>query len=254
MRIFIALVACLIIYLSLRLLYRKDPAKFSRGFLYVLIGSIIAGVVILAASGRLHWMFAFFAGLLPFLGRLSGLLRFLPLVRMFQAHRSRKQGGSSASGSGRGSGGGSSTVQSHYFRMTLDHRTGEMSGAVLAGKYSGSELAQLAVEQLREVMVETAADSDSRALLIAYLQRRFGPDWQTQFSVSSADNNRHYGHDGEMTRNEAAEILGVEESASKAQVIKAHRSLMQKFHPDRGGSDYLAAKINRAKEILLGGQ
>ena len=55
-----------------------------------------------------------------------------------------------------------------------------------------------------------------------------------------------------MGRKEAAEVLGVAPDASKQEVVKAHRRLMQRLHPDRGGSDFLAAKVNQAKEVMLG--
>lgn len=60
--------------------------------------------------------------------------------------------------------------------------------------------------------------------------------------------------DGPMTREQALEILGLKEGASRDEIIEAHRRLMKKNHPDQGGSDYLARTLNQAKDILLKGR
>ena len=56
---------------------------------------------------------------------------------------------------------------------------------------------------------------------------------------------------GGMDREQAYSILGIKPGASKQEIIDAHRKLMQKMHPDRGGSNYLAGQINKAKKTLL---
>ena len=57
-----------------------------------------------------------------------------------------------------------------------------------------------------------------------------------------------------MSREEARAILGLDEDAGPADIVAAHRRLMQRNHPDRGGSDYLASRINAARDVLLRGR
>jgi len=90
-------------------------------------------------------------------------------------------------------------------------------------------------------------DSDSAQLLAGYLEQRF-PGAQGQEDRGEA---HAPGSTSELTRSEALAVLGLGEDASQEDIVAAHRTLIQKLHPDRGGNDYLAAKINEAKDFLL---
>jgi hypothetical protein len=133
--------------------------------------------------------------------------------------------------------------------MTLAHDTGAMAGQVLAGRFAGVALDALSQEQLFELLNDFAGEDDeSAALLRAYLDRSYGTDWR---EAPRGDRNPE-GLSGEMTRSDAYAILGLEEGANTEQIIAAHGRLIQRLHPDRGGSTFLAAKINQARDLLLG--
>ena len=129
--------------------------------------------------------------------------------------------------------------------MVLFHDTGMMDGTILEGQFKDTKLSQLELVRLKELLREIGNDADSSNLLTAYLDRehkawRSGEE-STEPS-SSSDN---------MSESQAIDILGLEDDATKEDVIQAHRRMMQKVHPDRGGSTYLATKINAAKEMLI---
>jgi hypothetical protein len=142
-----------------------------------------------------------------------------------------------------------SRVRSAFLEMELDHDTGAMRGRILAGKHEGASLDALDAATLTGFLPDI--DEESRALLMAYLDRR-EPSWREHAQGDAATGGgRSAWSAGKMTEEEAYQILGVQPGASAEDIGRAHRSLMKKLHPDQGGSTYLAARVNEAKEVLL---
>ncbi|WP_424814081.1 hypothetical protein [Roseococcus sp. YIM B11640] len=141
---------------------------------------------------------------------------------------------------------GTSDVETATLAMRLDHETGIMSGTVTRGRFAGRELATLHLPELLELLEDCRqADPDSVPLLEAWLDRA-QPEWREEAPPPPASPG------GPMTRAEALEVLGLHEGATEADIRAAHRRLMQAAHPDRGGSEWLAARINAARDVLTG--
>jgi hypothetical protein len=145
------------------------------------------------------------------------------------------------------SSGKTSRVRTAYFEMELDHDSGTMNGRIVAGAHQGATLESLDVKTLVGMLNEI--DEESRALLVAYLDRR-DAGW-SEHAQGDAAAGRPTASSGKMSEQEAYQILGLQAGASADAIGHAHRTLMKKFHPDQGGSTYLAARINEAKETLL---
>lgn len=138
-------------------------------------------------------------------------------------------------------------IRTELLEMRLDRATGEVEGAVRQGRFAGRDLAELRRGELLELLAEAdRTDPQSTSLLEAYLDRRF-PDWREAREEGPAA----AGGAG-MDEQQALEILGLEKGAGPDEIKEAHRRLMTKVHPDSGGSNFLAAQINLAKDRLLG--
>lgn len=226
----ILVVVLIILLLAGRWLTRTSPTKISaaiRKLALALIALILIGLVV---TGRLHWLVALIGGLIPFAQRIAQIMRAAKWL-----HHKTAQPKPNAT----------STIETRYLRMTLDHDSSELSGLVLEGQFKGKRLNELTIEELVMLLgICRVEDAQSADLLETYLQRIYGEDWQkTQQQTHVPSSN--------MTRDEALAILGVTEQVTDTEIRDAHRRLMQKLHPDRGGSDYLAAQINKAKAVLL---
>ncbi len=228
---------------------------------YLLLGVALLFVVLLAARWFItadpktlvlvvKWIGGALAALavlyLVFSGRAAHifwLVIFLPfLFRAFRGFRGL--------GRTRPSAGQTSDVETDYLRMVLDHDSGEMSGTVLKGAFAGRELGGMTLDELLALFEECLRFEDKAAQVIeAYLDRSAHSGWR---EAMDARQGGGAAGSAQMTPDEARDVLGVGAGATPDEIKTAHRRLMQQNHPDHGGSTYLAAKINQAKDVLLG--
>ncbi|WP_428035870.1 DnaJ domain-containing protein [Amphritea sp.] len=214
----------------------KSPADRRKANRMLLLGACACALFYLMVTGKLNWIGALLALSLPFARH---LLPLLPLIgKLFRHYQNKPQDS-----------GNSSEVNSRILKMSLDHDTGSLEGEVLEGPLQGRQLATLSESEFIGLLNYCRkTDIQSARLLETYLDKRFGDSWRKD---DQADAETENATDAVSDRHRAFQILGLEPGASKEQIIEAHRRLMQKLHPDHGGSDYLAAEINQAKDLLL---
>ncbi len=211
-----------------------DPKKVAKAARWGVIVAAVLAAVVLVFAGRY-----LLALMLPFL--IPFLMRSRVMWRRAKAAAGPRPGQTSE-------------VTTRFLRMVLNHDSGEMTGEVLEGAFAGRRLDDLDEAELVALWRECrAADGQSAAVLESYLDRALGEAWRAAAGAGPAGDGAGPGASGEtMSKEDALEILGLEPGACSDEIREAHRRLMQKVHPDLGGSNYLAAKINRAKELLLG--
>lgn len=231
-----------------------DVTRMVKRAAVVLVLLVIIG---LAATGRLGWAFAGLAAMVPWAGR---ILRLFLLGRVLR--RSGLFGGPSGfstpgggfgfgmPGGGSGRGPGTSDVTTEHLRMTLHHETGQMTGTVLTGPFATRDLDDLEPEERMDLWRQVQTDPDSLRLYETWLDRT-DPDWREQ-AGGAAGGGAAGGGSEVMTRAEALSILGLSDGAGKDEIKAAYRRLMAQNHPDKGGSSWMAAKINEAKRVLIG--
>lgn len=154
-------------------------------------------------------------------------------------------------GTSRKSPGQKSQVRTEALDMELDHDSGRMEGRCLKGKFAGRTLSSLSDDELTLMLEELRVSDPQGALLVeAYLDRRSqdGRDRRSDEVPRAAPRGPARSR---LSVEEAYALLGLSSGASEEEVRAAHRKLMMKLHPDQGGSNYLAARINEAKDVLL---
>jgi hypothetical protein len=230
----LALVVLAVGALGIAWLLRANPSSLARGMRMVLL---VLGAV--AAGAMLIFGIRFLPSLLPELLGLAGLVITGLIAR---ALRNRPSGGFSSPGTGR-----RTEVRTTFLQAWIDHGTGDVGGTVLTGRFAGRTLDRLSDSELLDLHEECRNDADSLRVMEAYLDRRLNVDWRT------ARQPPPRGPRSDMTRAEALAVLGLAEGASEEEIKAAHRRLIRRTHPDAGGTADLAARINRAKDVLVGG-
>ncbi|MHA6642227.1 J domain-containing protein [Mesorhizobium sp. A623] len=227
MGVLIALVALLLVLLGAVMLFlRTDPAKLAGGMktlVPVLLGLAGLAALVVGREGV--------GGLL-----LSGAFAWYGSMRMRRAAKPTA--------------GKHSMVRTAALEMELDHGTGALEGLVLAGRHEGKMLGSMGLGELQQLYRELPGDPESRQLLETYLDGRF-PVWRDNAQANGGEGLGVSPGSGAMTKEEAYKILGLEAGAAATDVRNAHRRLMQRLHPDIGGTSFLAARINEAKDVLL---
>lgn len=222
----VALGLCLLLA---QLIINASPANLAKILRYVVAVGLLVISALLAITGRL-----FLA--IPAFGLAIAVLR--PASSLFGVGSANKTKGQR------------SQVRAAMVEMELDHDSGDMDGTILTGDLAGCELNHLSQDELKKFWLETEQDNQSRQLIEAYLDRRFA-SWREDFQANGAQGQRSSASSGPMTNEEAYQVLGLSPNAGDTEIRAAHRRLMKGIHPDRGGSSFLAAKINEAKDTLL---
>lgn len=224
------------LYLVGRWFVSAQPADILRALRWTGGIVLVVGLAAIALSGRWNLIWALFFPALPILLRLRALST---MRRNARGPRS----------------GQTSQVETRFLRMTLDHDSGDMDGEVREGPHAGKMLSALKLGELIELWRVCAGEEDrSRAVLESYLDRNH-PDWRDVAGAGQAGSEGGGGQSpwtqSGMSADEAREILGVAANASDEEIEAAYRTEMKRAHPDQGGSDWMAAKVNQAKDVLL---
>lgn len=234
-------VAYLLYHLYIKKMLKQGPKGYIKPALLVLLVIVILAV----ATGRANAILAVIGGLIAAAWRAAPLLmRFYPQIRQILGQFGFRPGGST----------GSSRVSTASLEMTLDHQSGKIDGEISVAPFAGRMLSSLSVDELRQFYQQCQQhDQEAMRLLDAYINKEH-PDLRNggpggahagnQQSTASVDQ-------GAMSTEDALDILGLVAGASKKEITGAHRKLMSTLHPDKGGSTYLATRVNQAKDKLL---
>ncbi|TVZ38854.1 hypothetical protein P886_3237 [Alteromonadaceae bacterium 2753L.S.0a.02] len=234
-RLILALAFIAVIFYLMAKYRRLGPEARKQWLIKTAVIAVIVVLLLGVVTGRMHWLGAIVAGLLGFAK--FGMRLFGGLAPFFRILGPETLG--------------NPIFTTPYLRVQLNLQNKTLTGEILDGPYKGEPLQSLRDSQLQE-LEQFYRERDKRSYFLIRVLR------QGANTGSTEQHSKHsnYASAGEPSYNEALQILGLETYVDQAPpdksvVVKAHRKLMQKLHPDHGGNDYLASRVNIAKEVVL---
>jgi hypothetical protein len=223
------LIVVFLLYLAVRYYKKLSPSEKKPFLIKYAVYAVIAILLLSVITGRIHWLGAVLAGALGLIKvGASTFFRFLPFLKFFQRNNVF----------------GDPKFKTQYLEVTYFVKTGKMTGKVISGEFSGKDVFDLSSDQLDQ-LEEQLKNQDARSYYLLRVIR------QKQFGGQSSGNDFDSSRISEPSIDEAQQILGLSNSYTKKDVDLAYKRLMQKLHPDRGGNDYLASRVNTARDILI---
>jgi hypothetical protein len=149
-----------------------------------------------------------------------------------------------------------SVIETSHLRMRVDRDHGPLAGSVLDGHFGGRTLVEMTDEEVLALLADLRqADQAGARLLEAWMDRVLGSGWRHKVGsgaeAAHASSRQQADDERPMTPEDAFSALGLKPGADDQEVREAHRRLMRQAHPDAGGSDVRAARLNVAKDLLL---
>lgn len=238
------------ILVSLNWLANTKPRTVLKTLLWITGLTVGAVVLLIVLTKNINFIWGVLPALFVWMGRLrmlGGLLNMVRTARNFAGPTPGKK----------------SNITSRFFDLSLDHYSGEMDGRIKEGRYEGVLLSELSLDEGRQLYTDISEGGDDRSLrlLETYLDRRhgnawrqggFAPEGETAGETEGRSKREPPPHESAMTREEALSLFGLPSDATEEDIRNAYKRIMKQVHPDTGGSAYLAAKVNEAKELLLG--
>ena len=229
-RLLLALIALVGVMAFLGWYGRATPSQRNDAIKSLLLYGVGIALLVLVVTGRIPWLFAIISAIIPFWRKISVLGRYLGL---FSALTGKSFGATS--------------LTTEWLVIDFNFSTRALDAQIRKGDFSGQRLSQLNKDQLSQLLQACRDDLQSSTAVRAFMAARFrqtgsaGDDRQQKTSAGDVN----------MSKAQAYEVLGLQPDAEDADIRKAHKRLIQKLHPDRGGSEYLATQINLAKDTLL---